>query len=40
MDITVSCLQSPDRELWESLYCAYAEFYEMPITSLLKERIG
>ena len=31
MEITVSILNQDDRQQWEALYHAYAEFYQMPM---------
>jgi len=39
MTITVSELNENDREQWEKLYYAYADFYNMPMDAAILETI-
>ncbi len=39
MQITVRALQPQDRVQWEMLYCGYADFYRMPMTADILDRI-
>ncbi|MCK5811113.1 MAG: GNAT family N-acetyltransferase [Cocleimonas sp.] len=39
MKITVSALSNQDRDAWEKLYYAYADFYHMPMDSTILDTV-
>lgn len=39
MDITITALRPDDRQEWQRLYCAYADFYQVPMTREILERV-